>query len=291
MELNKKARDAWGKFLNNRYNVGHVERQVQGPNVDAHVLACWESALGTIKRVRGDLPNANPKRILEIGSSTGLNCFAFKKEFPTADVIGVEPEDEAIYTANTMAEQDQSEYAPIFIQGFGEKLPIDDESVDLILCHTVIEHVKDVEQVISEIARVIKSNGYLHIEAPNYVWPYEPHLRIWCVPLLGKRLVRIMGRMQGERDSLDFLDHLQFVTPWQLHKYFKQHNLKWKNRVREKLQRTLDGDSSHIKEYTFLANILGLAAKLRLGKLLINLVLLTGLYPSVLYTVSKTNDI
>ena len=36
----------------------------------------------------------------------------------------------------------------------GENLPFKDEQFDLIICHTVIEHVSNVEIVLSEMNRV-----------------------------------------------------------------------------------------------------------------------------------------
>jgi SAM-dependent methyltransferase len=48
-----------------------------------------------------------------------------------------------------------------------EKLPFDDESLDVILINQVFEHVKDVFWILSEISRVLKVGGHLIVGVPN----------------------------------------------------------------------------------------------------------------------------
>ena len=52
----------------------------------------------------------------------------------------------------------------LFTNGFGEKLPFKDEQFDLIICHTVIEHVKDVELVLTiKIIEAMQKEFYQRI--------------------------------------------------------------------------------------------------------------------------------
>ena len=79
MKLTRQSRDAWYKFLNNVDNVGHAQREILKNDIDQHVNLCMESAINMTKGLQADLPdNFNPKSILEIGSSAGLNCYALK---------------------------------------------------------------------------------------------------------------------------------------------------------------------------------------------------------------------
>ncbi|MES2662043.1 MAG: class I SAM-dependent methyltransferase [Pseudomonadota bacterium] len=289
MKLTESSQNAWYNFLANQDNYGHADRKLQAQDINSHVQTCWHSALSTANRIRSDLNNFEPRRILEIGSSTGLNCFALQTIYPHTEIIGIEPEHEAVVTAHSMTTQ-SNKRAPIFSQGYGEKLSIEDASVDLIICHTVIEHVQDVEKVIQEMARVLAPGGYVHLEAPNYFWPYEPHLRIWCLPLLGKASVNFMGKLQGQKRNLNFLNHLQFVTPWRLEKCFKQNGLDWNNRVKQKLVNSLQGNTSQVKAYKRIAMMLRLIKKIGLEQLLIKIVMRAAFYPSVLYTLHKPNN-
>lgn len=287
MNLDDLSREAWRIFLGNKQNVGHAQRKLVGTDIDSHVAACWAAAFSTAERIRHDTGLSHPKRILEIGSSTGLNCFALQQVFPGAEVIGLEPECVAVAVAKSMHSNEEKGGQPVFYQGVGENIPLSTKCVDLVVCHTVIEHVQDVERVISEIARVLSPGGILHIDAPNYVWPYEPHLHVWGVPLFGKPLLRMLAILQGRSENVHFLDHLQFVTPWRLERCFESNGLGWENRVEKKLEGVLSGDFQGVKAYLGLAWVLRTLGSVGLGRCLIGLILKLGMYPSVLYTVRK----
>jgi SAM-dependent methyltransferase len=53
----------------------------------------------------------------------------------------------------------------------GNSWPIENESVDLILCDHVLEHLVDIPPFFSEVHRVLKNNGFLCIRTPNR-WGY-----------------------------------------------------------------------------------------------------------------------
>jgi SAM-dependent methyltransferase len=49
----------------------------------------------------------------------------------------------------------------------GEKWPIDDESVDIAICDSVVEHVEKPDGFFSEVGRILKPGGYICIRTPN----------------------------------------------------------------------------------------------------------------------------
>src|SRR5262245_37494020 len=49
----------------------------------------------------------------------------------------------------------------------GARWPLDDRSVDLIVCDSVLEHIPDPEAFFSEISRIIRPGGYLCLRTPN----------------------------------------------------------------------------------------------------------------------------
>ncbi|MFO1431384.1 MAG: class I SAM-dependent methyltransferase [Candidatus Competibacteraceae bacterium] len=53
----------------------------------------------------------------------------------------------------------------------GDSWPIDDDSIDLIICDNVLEHIENPGQFFSEVHRVLKNGGYLCIRTPNR-WSY-----------------------------------------------------------------------------------------------------------------------
>jgi SAM-dependent methyltransferase len=277
-------------FLTNATNIGHVNRAGEFPELQCYVQEGLDSSISTVGRIQRDLPRLKPKVILEVGCSVGLNCFALQDAYPDATVIGIEPESTAVELALTLSPVIGTRVnQPMFIHGVGELLPLENESVDLVICHTVIEHVKDVSRVIAEISRVLRVGGVLHLDAPNYVWPYEPHLNVWCLPLMGKRSVRMFAILQRGMRDVSFLNHLQFITPYMLEREFKKNGLMWTNRVQEKMLSVVNGDMQSIHRYKFLAKIVSLTAYFGVSRFLISLVVRLGIYPSVMYNATKAS--
>ncbi|MFN5173580.1 MAG: class I SAM-dependent methyltransferase [Holosporaceae bacterium] len=283
--LDKESFSAWNKFIKNENNIGHVSRISNADDLRKHITNCMESSRSTISRIKQDIGDLSPKVILEIGCSAGTNCLALQEAFPEALVIGIEPEKEAIAAAQSLHSAWTGQF-PYFLQGVGELVALPSQSVDLIVCHTVIEHVSNVPDVIQEIARILKPSGIAHLEAPNYLWPYEPHLEIWTIPKLGKGFVSFCARVQGRSSMIPFLKHLQFVTPFQLEHLFLRHGLTWHNRMSDKIMATMNGQGN-IKKYKFLSKVLELLGHLGLTSIVSKALVRTGVYPSVLYTLKQ----
>lgn len=283
--LNEDVRSSWETWLGVTKDRCHLHFKLEGGSLETHLAACLDSAMATALRVKGDI-GAWPTKILELGCSTGFNCIALARLFPQAEVYGIEPDGEAVSVARSMAAAAQIDNA-YFLQGVGEELPFRAEEFDLIICLTVIEHVNDVQRVIAELARVLAPCGLVRLEAPNYIWPHEPHLDIWCIPLLGKKFVRLMAVLQGKATHLGYLDHIKFVTPGLLESAFRKNGLSWDNLVKAKLEQLLAGDVGQIVAHKRIANLLRLAARIGLDKSLVGLVLQSKLYPSVLYRARK----
>lgn len=288
LDMTESSRNAWKTFLNNQDNSGHTERNLIGHTIESHVSACFRSALEMTQRLRKDLGNFKPAVILEVGSSTGLNCIALQNLYPDSIVYGIEPEEEAVSVAVKMAAMLEGNI-PVFLHGVGEDVPLADKSVDLIVCHTVIEHVNDVHQVISEFSGLLSPNGVVHLDAPNYIWPYEPHLQIWTIPLLGKKFVAVTAKLQGKQEQIAFLNHLKFVTPFQLERSFRKYEFNWENRVSRKFLEVAQGGSS-VKKYKIAAGVMSFLLKIWIGKAVAAFCIFTGIYPSVMYTLRKRQN-
>ena len=199
----KKTLDSWKMYLNNKDNRGHAERILPENNFLSYINTCLISSFESIRRIKKDTNDFKPKYILEIGSSVGTISLQARTLFPDSVVFGIEPEKEAVTVSKNMS-KDLNFNQLYFINAVGENLPFNDEIFDLIICHTVIEHVKNVECVLSEMKRVLSPKGLIHLEAPNYNWPYEPHLEVWCVPRLGKNLVKSLSKFQKKMLILNF---------------------------------------------------------------------------------------
>jgi ubiquinone/menaquinone biosynthesis C-methylase UbiE len=61
------------------------------------------------------------------------------------------------------------DYSSNDIIGDLKNIPLDDESVDMIICIQVLEHVPEPWKVVKEFNRVLKTNGYLFMSLPHSV--------------------------------------------------------------------------------------------------------------------------
>lgn len=103
------------------------------------------------------------KAVVDIGCGGGL--FAEELARMGARVIGVDPSTSSLDTAcsHAVAARLRIDYRI----GTGEKLPLPDGIVDIACCVDVLEHVTDVDGVISETARVLRPGGGYFFETIN----------------------------------------------------------------------------------------------------------------------------
>ena len=101
------------------------------------------------------------KRVLDLGCAGGFMAEALDDR--GARVTGLDPAGEAIAAARAHATDRRIAYHV----GVGEALPYPDASFDAVVCVDVLEHVRDLGQVVREIARVLKPGGVLCYDTIN----------------------------------------------------------------------------------------------------------------------------
>ncbi|OGY48532.1 MAG: hypothetical protein A3B89_00415 [Candidatus Buchananbacteria bacterium RIFCSPHIGHO2_02_FULL_40_13] len=63
-------------------------------------------------------------------------------------------------------------YAPADIKAFGNNLPFENTSLDMVICDAVLEHVANPQEIMAEIHRVLKIGGLVYIGVP-FLQPYH----------------------------------------------------------------------------------------------------------------------
>ncbi len=118
-------------------------------------LGCGNpTALGKI--VEGDT-------VLDLGSGAGIDCFiTSKKVGPTGKVIGVDMTEEMVEKARLLAKKYGFSNAE-FRLGDIENLPVDSDSVDVIISNCVINLAPDKDRVFREAYRVLREGGRMYV--------------------------------------------------------------------------------------------------------------------------------
>ncbi len=164
------------------------------------------------------------KRHLIVGAGTGGLAVCLKTEYG-ADVYGVEPSAQECEIIKMKCEEYgiDSEH---FHQAYGEALPFDPESFDFVHCFTVLEHVTDVETCIDEMLRVIKPDGRIIINTPNYAYPYEGHYKIYFPTFLPKVFGYLYLMLLGKNHR--FYSTIQFITERNINRILvRKQDIQW----------------------------------------------------------------
>jgi len=166
-------------------------------------------AEGPLRQVEPYVAISSESRILDLGSGVGSFVVACRRRGLRA--FGLEPDrigQGAKITSLQIARKRLA--APVFISGVGETLPFPDACFDYVVMNQVIEHVADQRLVLREAARVVRAGGAVYIACPNYLRFYEPHYKIFWVPLLPKTLGRLYLRLRGRSPAM--LNQLTYTT-------------------------------------------------------------------------------
>jgi SAM-dependent methyltransferase len=101
--------------------------------------------------------------------------------------------------------------SPEILNAASESLPFASDTFDLVLSHEVLEHVRDDQAAIREMARVLRPGGRAIIFCPNRGYPFETHGIYWRghYHFGNKLFVNYLPR--GLRDRL--APHVRVYTP------------------------------------------------------------------------------
>lgn len=129
-------------------------------------------------------------RVLDSGCGGGGTALSIAEESSLA--IGLDLDGRFVGSGTRLAAEKGIARAG-FVQGNGQSLPFQDGAFDLVLSHSVIEHVLDARAYLAECHRVLKPGGILYLSTAPFQSLAGAHLPRLLVPvplhlLLGRRL-------------------------------------------------------------------------------------------------------
>ncbi len=101
------------------------------------------------------------KTVLDIASGEGYGSHLMS--FESNYVFGVDIDEETIERAKTKYKRENLK----FLKGSTTQIPLQDNSVDVIISFETIEHHDEHEQMLAEIKRVLRPGGTLLISSPD----------------------------------------------------------------------------------------------------------------------------
>lgn len=99
--------------------------------------------------------------VLDLGCGSGSDLLMVKSHHPAAKFIGVE------YSDVGKAQLAANGIDPITVDLEHSKLPLADDSVDLVIGNQILEHTKEIFWINHEVMRVLKVGGYFYLGVPN----------------------------------------------------------------------------------------------------------------------------
>ena len=236
---------------------------------------------GIVDDIEKRLFPTNEKRILDVGCGIGGLVIAFRLK--GAEAIGFDDDVNAIEVCKLRARYYGIDESCFFI-GSATSIPFPDKFFDLVTATSVLEHVRNPEEVIKEVARVSK-NAYITI--PNPLCPREGHYKIFWIPYLPKTLGNLYLRLRGFNPEF-FEKHVWYLSFSKLTKSLEKNGMNVENITKQDILMKLN-NPSQIKSSIF-KKVAEIIKKLWLSKLIAKLY--TTFAPSVvlLGKDSKTND-
>ena len=135
--------------------------------------------------------------VLDLGSGAGFDALiSWRAVGPTGRVIGVDMTPEMIAKARENAEQVGADNVE-FREGLIEALPVEDESVDVVISNCVINLSPDKSAVFKEAYRVLRPGGRLAVSDIVLTKPLPP--------IVAKNLAAYVGCIAGAALKDDYL--------------------------------------------------------------------------------------
>lgn len=106
---------------------------------------------------------SGPKRVAVVGSGPRPDTLTMLRDMGY-QAVGIEPDKSFVRSARAFLEGEEQ---VTVLEGAAESLPIEDESVSVVLLESVLEHVDSPSKALAEAFRVLRPGGVAFVETSN----------------------------------------------------------------------------------------------------------------------------
>jgi ubiquinone/menaquinone biosynthesis C-methylase UbiE len=150
----------------------------------------FRKIVSVLQDFHSDIPSLN---CLDLGCSSGIITSLLGNHFRMS--IGIDIDQEAVQYA-----RDHSSSSVQFLVADSMALPFHDDSMDVIICNHIYEHVPYANQLMDEVYRVLKEGGFCYFSGGNKYTVVEGHYRLPFLSWLPKPFAHHYLNLAGKGD-------------------------------------------------------------------------------------------
>jgi len=154
-------------------------------------------------------------RVLDVGASTGIIDNYLAGYF--GSVLGIDIDKEAIESAKKTFQRNNLN----FREGDALSTNLPNESVDVVICSHVYEHVPNACTMMDEIFRVLRPGGICYFAAGNRLMWNEPHYNLPLLSAIPRPFAHLYVQMASKASHY----HELHFSYWGLRKLIKRFEL------------------------------------------------------------------
>lgn len=157
-----------------QFSQSHIQHHFDHAAVSYDEAAVLQKQVAEHLDERLELVTLNPKTILDVGAGTGILTEKIAARYPKAQTLAVDLSTSMLKKAIQKMASPFLTNIPVplqklfkkttntaFINADAASLPIQDASIDLIVTNLMLQWCNDLDQIFSELRRVLKADGLL----------------------------------------------------------------------------------------------------------------------------------
>ena len=199
---------------NHQWTDDHAEKFVE--SMEKQIKTKYEHFANKVAEIYVKYGVKKNPRILDLACGPAFLLMEIQKKIPNASLLGIDSSVKMLSYAKLKIEQYSVQNIE-FKQGMAESIPIEDNSISVVTCLNSFHDFQDPKKVLSEVYRVLKSEGIfiLKDKNPNYPkWKMKIHFFF------------LRFKMGKERSKHYYKSSHHWINPQELDKWMKELNFK-----------------------------------------------------------------